>query len=78
MHGGHADDAMAHDDHGGKPAATVDEPQDLGHDHANTTETVSPIMTLYMTPPGAGDYTLFLEFIGGGNVHTVVVPLELA
>lgn len=41
------------------------------------TATVSPNMTLHMTPPGTGDYTLFLEFIGGDEVHTIAVPLEL-
>ena len=42
------------------------------------TKTVSPAMTLHMTPGGPGDYTLFLEFIGGDKVHTIAVPLELA
>ena len=77
IHGGHADAAMAHDGHGSHPAATEAGPQSHGHDHADMTRTVSPAMTLHMTPPGAGDYTLFLEFIGGDQVHTVVVPLEL-
>jgi hypothetical protein len=77
MHGGQPDGAMAHDGHGTEAAATEDDPKSHGHDHADMTKTVSPSMTLHMTPPGAGDYTLFLEFIGGDQVHTIVVPLEL-
>ncbi|RYE10510.1 MAG: hypothetical protein EOP22_03980 [Hyphomicrobiales bacterium] len=37
---------------------------------------VAPEMTLHLTPPGAGRYTLFLEFIGGGEIQTLAVPLE--
>lgn len=76
MHGAHADAAMEHDGHGAHAAAT--EPQSHGHAHADMTKTASPAMTLHMTPGGPGDYTLFLEFIGGDKVHTIAVPLELA
>lgn len=69
--------AMHGDGHGTHAAATEHDPQSHGHDHADMTRTVSPAMTLHMTPPGAGDYTLFLEFIGGELVHTIAVPLEL-
>lgn len=37
---------------------------------------VAPEMMLHLTPPGAGRYTLFLEFIGGGEIQTLAVPLE--
>lgn len=77
MHGAQPDAATAHDGHGTHAAATEDDPQSHGHDHADMTRTVSPAMTLHLTPPGAGDYTLFLEFIGGDQVHTIAVPLEL-
>ncbi len=71
-------DHSAHGDHGdpAPPAADSAAAHDHGHE-AGADATVSPHMTLHLTPPGAGDYTLFLEFIGGGEVHTVPVALEL-
>lgn len=52
------------------------------HDHGNGTSTepggtVSPEMMLHLTPPGSGRYTLFLEFIGAGEVHTIAVPIDV-
>jgi hypothetical protein len=70
--------AMDHSAHGDHAAPAADSAPAHDHGHAaNADATVSPHMVLHLTPPGAGDYTLFLEFIGGDEVHTIPVALEL-
>ena len=77
-HGAHDDPALHREGHGDHAApAPAGKAPDHDHGHGNMMATVSPYMTLFITPPGAGDYTLFLEFIGGDEVHTIAVPLEL-
>lgn len=76
-HGAHGDAGTSHEAHGDHAAPAPADEQGHDHGHADMTTTVSPNMTLHMNPPGPGDYTLFLEFIGGDKVHTIAVPLEL-
>jgi hypothetical protein len=76
-HSAHAADAIEHDGHADHVMAPAEDTQPHAHGHVDMATTVSPTMTLHLTPPGPGDYTLFLEFIGDEQVHAIVVPLAL-
>lgn len=39
--------------------------------HGGTTEAIPPDLTLHVTPPHAGVYALWVQFMGGGEVRTV-------
>jgi hypothetical protein len=69
--GGHGDHGM---EHGGVPSGNDDDdaaPGSLG-------EPVGPQMLLRLTLPGSGSYSLFLEFIGNGDIHTVQLPVQVS
>jgi hypothetical protein len=77
----HPTTASSHAEPGGHQHAPAAEPTRAeGHDHTAGAlpARVDPEMVLQLTPPGAGRYTLFLEFIGGGQVHTATVPLNIS
>ena len=48
-----------------------------GHGVASSAETVSPEMTLHVTPPAPGTYALWIEFMGGGRVHTIPFRVDI-
>lgn len=60
-HDGTSDHAAAHAGHG---------------DTASDTP-ISPDMNLFVTPPAPGRYALWIEFMGGGQVHTIPFQLEI-
>jgi hypothetical protein len=74
-----ANAAEGHGHAAGPTPPAADEAE--GHGHSTGAERpaagVSPDMVLLLTPPGPGRYSLFLEFIGGGEVRTLSVPLEV-
>jgi hypothetical protein len=84
VHAHPTDDAADGDAHGhGQAPAPEPPPPPASHaatEHAEGhTEppggSVAPDMVLQLTPPGPGRYSFFLEFIGGGEVRTLSVPL---
>lgn len=80
-----------HEAHGAAPAETHDMGSHHGGDHqaAPAGETshaghatapaaaVAPAMSLHVTPPAAGTYALWIEFIGGGEIRTVPFTIEI-
>ena len=79
MHAGHAAPTGGHEHaeaaeagaahahvHAAAPAATSEAPG-----------SVSPAMSLHVTPPAPGRYALWLEFIGGGEVRTVPFTITI-
>lgn len=86
--GGHdhgAESATGGHDHGAPPA------QEAGHGAHDTTThegdhgahgaapaaSISPDMSLHVTPPAAGTYAVWIEFIGGGEVRTVPFAIDI-
>lgn len=92
-HGGHAEmpvaPAGAHDAHGAPNVNATDGGSDesahgghtAGHDamhsDAAAAGSVSPEMSVYVTPPAAGTYALWIEFIGGDEVLTFPFTIEI-
>jgi hypothetical protein len=78
---GHDMPAPAHSEHGeDHDAASNTTTQDHSmHDDAlqPTASGVPPELTVYVTPPAAGIYGLWIEFIGGGEVRTVPFKIEI-
>ncbi len=74
-HGGHeaSEDIGGHDEHGDAAAPAA------GHDShgAAGPGAVDPNMSLHVTPPAAGVYALWIEFIGGDEVRTVPFTIEI-
>lgn len=68
----------AHGRHGDHPA-----PAAAGHDvgahhmHGAAAGTVEPDMSVLVTLPGPGDYAVWIEFMGGGDVVTVPFALTV-
>ncbi len=48
-----------------------------GHGMAGRMATVSPDLVVHMTPPKAGLYALWVQFMGGGQVRTVPFVVEV-
>lgn len=48
-----------------------------GHGVASSADTVSPEMNLHVTPPAPGTYALWIEFMGGGRVHTIPFRVDI-
>ena len=73
MEGGTSAPAAGHGDHEAAPA------NESGHgDHGSAPAiAVAPDMSLHVTPPAAGTYALWIEFIGGGEIRTVPFTIEI-
>lgn len=88
-HGGHTEipaaPAGGHDGHGAANANATDGGSDGaahgGHDamhsDAAAAGSVSPEMSVHVTPPAAGTYALWIEFIGGDEVLTFPFTIEI-
>lgn len=86
-HGGHheqgppenADSHGASGSHGaaGRHAAPDHASQHTNHGDASSSGSVPPEMDLFVTPPAPGAYALWIEFMGGGEVHTIPFKLEI-
>jgi hypothetical protein len=70
--GGHDHGVEAEAD--GHDAHASHQPDD--HDAAPVTR-IDPNMSLHVTPPAAGTYALWIEFIGGGEIRTVPFTIEI-
>jgi hypothetical protein len=84
-------DQPRHDTHGAAAAEPHDMGSHHGADHqaAPATDTghaghaaapaiaVAPAMSLHVTPPAAGAYALWIEFIAGGEIRTVPFTIEI-
>ncbi|WP_157959949.1 hypothetical protein [Devosia submarina] len=80
-HGGHEapDHTGGHDAHGDAAAPAAGHDSHDSHDShdAAATEAVDPNMSLHVTPPAAGVYALWIEFIGGDEIRTVPFTIEI-
>ena len=73
-------EADGHDAHAA-PAQEGDHDAHASHqpdDHEAAPATwIDPNMSLHVTPPAAGTYALWVEFIGGGEIRTVPFTIEI-
>ncbi|WIJ26963.1 hypothetical protein [Devosia sp. RR2S18] len=79
MHGTMDHGSMDHESMGSMPHVSVSADEHAGHgsDEGGAAQSVSPEMTIHVTPPAPGAYSLWIEFIGGGEVVTVPFALEI-
>lgn len=83
-HGDDHDQAMSMDagtsapdaSHGGHAAAPGNK-NSHGDHRAAPAMAIAPAMSLQVTPPAAGTYALWIEFIGGGEIRTVPFAIEV-
>ncbi len=78
---GHDVPAPAHAEHGETHDAASDTTMSDHSMHSDamqpTVAGVPPALTVYVTPPAAGTYGLWIEFIGGGEVRTVPFKIDI-
>lgn len=72
QHGAAPTPETAHTDHG-----TPSHADGHGGHHGPPATRIDPEMSLVVTPPAAGTYALWVEFIGGDEIRTVPFTIEI-